>query len=554
MSDETKDTAPADPGTRVEGAPAAGDPAHAQAPLRESPHVYFLGAGPGDPGLMTMRGADLLAAAGVVVHDERIHDDILDAYLPTAARRIDAAELGTSATTRGRRLAALAQEEGVVVRLVPYDGVLFSTTTDEAAAVHRGDVPFEIVPGIGLSAAVSAYTGTPLTTNRVRSVRFVEAGEQSHVDVSKHRNTGHVLMGSPQEMTAGIRALLADGWDPQTPALIAANVSTISQLTIETALGAAPDRIAEEIADEHLTVLLGQGIAARSELSWFESRPLFGWQVLIPRTKEQGADTSEVLAEFGAVGTVVPTIAIQPPRTPQQMDKAIRALVDGDYQWVGFTSVNAVRAVRMRLANLGLDTRSLAGVKVAAVGGKTAEALGEWGIDPDLVPTAEQSARGLAAIWPEFDDEGGFNRVLLPRADIATEVLVTGLTERGWQVDDVTAYRTVRAAPPPAPVRDAIKGGEFDAVLFTSSSTVRNLVGIAGKPHPTTVVACIGPATAQTARDHGLRVDVTAPEANVGALIDALVADARRMRDEDLAAGLAPLRPSQKRRSRSRRS
>lgn len=522
--------------------------------LPEKPQVYFLGAGPGDPGLMTMRGADLLAVAHVVVHDERIHDDILDAYLPAAAQRIAASDLGASATTRGRKLAALAHEQGVVVRLVPSDGVLFSTTTDEAAAVHRGDVPFEIVPGIGLSSAVSAYTGTPLTTNRVRSVRFVEAGEQSHVDVSKHRNTGHVLIGSAAEMTAGIESLLADGWDPQTPALIAANVSTVSQLTIETTLGEAPNRIAEDITDEQITVLLGQGIAARSELSWFESRPLFGWQVLIPRTKEQGADTAEVLAEYGAVGTVVPTIAIQPPRTPQQMDRAIRALVEGDYQWVGFTSVNAVRAVRMRLADLGLDTRSLAGVSVAAVGGKTAEALRDWGIDPELVPSGEQSARGLAADWPEFDDDSGFNRVLLPRADIATEVLVAGLSEKGWQVDDVTAYRTVRAAPPPAPVRDAIKGGEFDAVLFTSSSTVRNLVGIAGKPHPSTIVAAIGPATEQTAKDHGLHVDVTAAEANVGSLIESLVDFARQQRDADLAAHRAALRPSQKRRSKTKRS
>ena len=522
--------------------------------LPDSPHVYFLGAGPGDPGLMTLRGADLLSAAGVVVHDDRVHDDILDAYRPATAQRVSAEDLGSSATARGRKLADLAKKSGIVVRLVPYDGVLFSTTTDEAAGVHRGGVSFEIVPGIGLSASVSAYTGTPITTSRVRSVRFVEAGEQTRSDVSKHRNTGHVLMGDAHEMTNGVQSLLADGWDPETPALISANMSTVNQLTIETTLGEAARRIADEIDDQRLTMLMGQGIAARSELSWFETRPLFGWQVLIPRTKEQGIDTSEQLSEYGAVGTIVPTIAIQPPRTPQQMDKAIRALVDGDYQWVGFTSVNAVRAVRIRLTNLGLDTRSLAGVKVAAVGGKTAEALREWGIEPDLVPTGEQSARGLAAEWPEFDEDTAFNRVLLPRADIATDVLVAGLTERGWAPDDVTAYRTVRAAPPPAAVREAIKGGEFDVVLFTSSSTVRNLVGIAGKPHTTTVVACIGPATAQTAQDHGLRVDVIAHDANLGSLIDGIVAFAHARRQEDIAANRTALRPSQRRRHRMRKN
>ena len=151
------------------------------------------------------------------------------------------------------------------------------------------------------------------------------------------------------------------------------------------------------------------------------------------------------------------------------------------------------------------------GLKVAAVGDKTADALRAWGIEPDLVPSTEQSAHGLLLDWPPYDEVlDPINRVFLPRADIATETLAAGLVELGWEVDDVTAYRTVRAAPPPVETRDAIKSGKFDAVVFTSSSTVRNLVGIAGKPHASTVVACIGPATAKTAEEHGLRVDVLA--------------------------------------------
>ena len=235
------------------------------------------------------------------------------------------------------------------------------------------------------------------------------------------------------------------------------------------------------------------------------------------------------------------------------MEKAIHALVNGDYQWIGFTSTNAVRAVKMWLDDLGLDTRALAGVRVAAVGGPTAEALQEWGIEADLVPTGEHSARGLVADWPPFDDDNAaFNRVLLPRADIATEVLVAGLTELGWNVDDVTAYRTVRASPPPAPIRDAIKRGDFDAVLFTSSSTVRNLLGIAGKPPESTVIACIGQATARTAAEQGLRVDVVASEARLETLVSELADHARALRDEQIAAGTEPLRPSQAR-ARSRR-
>ncbi len=205
------------------------------------------------------------------------------------------------------------------------------------------------------------------------------------------------------------------------------------------------------------------------------------------------------------------------------MEKAVKGLVTGRYEWIGFTSVNAVRAVREKFTEYGLDARAFSGLKVAAVGGVTADALREWGIEPDLLPEAEQSAAGLLEAWPPYDDVlDPINRVFLPRADIATDTLVAGLQENGWEVDDVTAYRTVRAAPPAAPVRDAIKTGAFDAVVFTSSSTVRNLVGIAGKPHPSTVVACIGPATAKTAEEHGLRVDVLAAEPSADALVEAL--------------------------------
>jgi uroporphyrinogen III methyltransferase/synthase len=269
---------------------------------------------------------------------------------------------------------------------------------------------------------------------------------------------------------------------------------------------------------------------------------LFGWKVLVPRTKEQAAALSEQLASYGAVPVEVPTIAVEPPRTPQAMDRAINGLVQGRYQWVAFTSVNAFKAVREKVEELGLDARALAGVKIAAVGDVTAKALLDWGILADLVPSADQSSEGLLASWPHRDDVlDPLHRVLLPRADIATETLAAGLTELGWEVDDVTAYRTVRAAPPPAETREAIKTGGFDAVLFTSSSTVRNLVGIAGKPHASSVIAVIGPQTAKTAEELGLRVDVFAPKPSASALAEALAEFGRdrRAAGEELPPGKA---------------
>ena len=277
--------------------------------------------------------------------------------------------------------------------------------------------------------------------------------------------------------------------------------------------------------------------------------------MLVPRTKEQAGALSQRLRSFGAVAEEVPTIAVEPPRTPQQMERAIKGLVTGRYEWVAFTSRNAVKAVRERFEEYGLDARAFAGIKVAAVGDQTAADLLAWGIKPDLVPSGEQSAAGLLEDWPPYDAVfDPIDRVFLPRADIATENLVAGLVERGWEVDDVTAYRTVRAAPPAAPIREAIKGGGYDAVLFTSSSTVRNLVGIAGKPHPSTVIACIGPATAKTAEEHGLRVDVLAETPSVTALAEAVAEYGAADRLAALEAGEPVLRPSQKRTAARRKA
>ncbi len=293
--------------------------------------------------------------------------------------------------------------------------------------------------------------------------------------------------------------------------------------------------------------MVGSVVDLRDTLSWYETRPLFGWRVLVPRTKEQAGALTARLRTYGAVPEEVPTISVEPPRNPQQMDKAVRGLVEGRYEWVGFTSVNAVRAVREKFEEYGLDARAFSGLKIAAVGETTAAAISTWGIKPDLVPSGEQSAAGLLADWPPYDDVlDPINRVFLPRADIATETLVAGLHDLGWEVDDVTAYRTVRAAPPPAPTREAIKAGKFDAVVFTSSSTVRNLVGIAGKPHPSTVIACIGPATAKTAKEHGLRVDVLADEPTVAVLAEALADFGAERRLACLESGGPVTKPSDK--------
>jgi uroporphyrinogen III methyltransferase / synthase len=515
--------------------------------------VAFTGPGPVDSGLLTLRAAELIGQADMVVGSAQLTARVAH-LVPEAAAVIEAGQDGAGIPA----LISAVRAGRIVVRLCLGDPLLFGQAAAEADACARAAIPLEIVPGLPAATAVPAYAGLPLTSDAAADLRVVHASELSRTSAEFQVAGSLVILGAEAGPVDLAKTLMAAGWPDATPMAITWNGTTTDQHTVLTKLSS----VAADLKAAGVSVLTedGPAIAVVGEaaghrgLSWFENKPLFGWRVLVPRTKEQAASVSERLRSYGAVPQVVPTIAVEPPRAPQQMERAIKGLVTGRFQWIAFTSANAVRAVREKLEDYGLDARAFAGIKVAAVGEQTAAALGEFGIKPDLVPEAEQSSEGLAAAWPPYDDVlDPINRVLLPRADIATETLVARLTYLGWEAEDVTAYRTVRAAPPPAPIREAIKGGGFDAVLFTSSSTVRNLIGIAGKPHAVTAVAVIGPQTAQTAAEYGLRVDVTASRPSATALVDALAEHGARLRDAALAAGEPVRRPSERRRGGRRR-
>ena len=521
-----------------------------QAAKPASGRVAFVGAGPGDEGLLTVRARELLASADLVVAGPELTQR-LGRLVRSAAEIADA-----DALAQDPRLLVKAAKAGQqVVRLLRGDPFLFGHAAAEAAACARAGVPFEVVPGVPEATAVPAYAGIPLTSD-TSDVRIIHASEVSRVQASPGTL---VVLGAETGPADLAKMLVAAGWADSTPFAITWDGTTTDQHTVVCALGSvSADLKAAGVslltAHGPAVAVVGDGVAAAPSLSWFETKPLFGWRVLVPRTKEQAGEATSRLQAWGAVPEQVPTIAVEPPRTPQQMERAVKGLVTGRYQWIAFTSVNAVRAVREKFEEYGLDARAFAGIKVAAVGEQTAAALREFGIMPDLVPDRSQSAEGLADAWPAYDKVlDPINRVLLPRADIATEGLLSRLTSLGWEAEDVTAYRTVRAAPPPAPIREAIKGGGFDAVLFTSSSTVRNLIGIAGKPHAVTVIAVIGPETAKTAAEFGLRVDVTAPRPSVTALVDALAEHGAALRDAAVAAGEPVRRPSERRRGARRR-
>ncbi len=551
--------------------PTASSTASSARPTR---WVSFVGAGPGDPGLLTLRAADLLRSAEIVVTELPEHAAMVRALLGLPEPAADADPDETPAegplfvdggfgedgqplthAVRAKVVVKQAKTGRRVVRLMAGDPFLYASGPEEAQACAKAGIGFEIVPGVSSVNAVPGYAGIPLTTKNHREVTVVSCSGAS-IDWAAYADRPTLVLLSAVGSIAEIaRELVAAGRDAATPVSMTQTGTVTSQRTLVSTLAdIAADARAAKIAAPAVTVV-GPVVELRDSLSWFENKPLFGWRVLVPRTKSQAGSLSGRLRGYGAEPEEVPTISVEPPRNPQQMDKAVRGLVEGRYEWIAFTSVNAVRAVREKFEEYGLDARAFSGLKIAAVGDKTAESLLEWGLRADLVPSGEQSARGLLEDWPPYDEVlDPINRVFLPRADIATETLVAGLIDLGWEVDDVTAYRTVRAAPPPAPTREAIKSGKFDAVVFTSSSTVRNLVGIAGKPHASTIIATIGPATAKTAEEHGLRVDVMASNPSAEELADALAEFGAARRAEMVEAGQPVTKPSERRPASRRRA
>jgi uroporphyrinogen III methyltransferase/synthase len=493
-------------------------------PVRKTTgRVAFVGSGPGDAGLLTVRAQELLAKAEVLVTDPDVPASVLALADPAAEVRPAVGEPAEVA----KDLATEAKAGRLILRLVAGDPLTQAAVVAEVQAVAKTNTVFDIVPGVSPGVAVPSYAGVALGGT------YTQADLHGDVDWGALASTPGplVLHATSSHLAEAGSALVDKGLPARTPVAVTANGTINTQRTVESTLEKLSLDAGELVGP--LVVTVGDVVGELSKLSWWESRALYGWKVLVPRTKEQAGEMTDRLRSHGATSHEVPTISVEPPRSPAQMERSVKGLVDGRYQWIVFTSTNAVRAVWEKFEEFGLDARAFSGVKIACVGEATAAKVRSFGIIPELVPSGEQSSEGILAEFPPYDDVlDPVNRVLLPRADIATETLSAGLQERNWEVDDVTAYRTVRAAPPPAETREMIKTGGFDAVCFTSSSTVRNLVGIAGKPHARTLVACIGPKTAETAVEFGLRVDVQPEHANIPHLVDALAEHAARLRAE----------------------
>jgi len=486
--------------------------------------VYLVGAGPGDPGLLTVRAAEVLAQAEVVVFDRLSVASLLD-LAPPEAERINVGKQPGAHTRTQDEITALLVERGKsgqqVVRLKGGDPFVFARGGEEAAALLDAGLEVEIVPGITSALAVPAYAGIPVTL-RHSSTSFTvvtghedpAAGEGS-VDweaVAQVGGTIVVLMGVAR-WSAISRRLVAGGLSPDTPAAAVQWGTRPQQRTTRATLAT----LADHPLDSPSVIVVG-GVAAQ-HLDWFESRPLFGRTVVVTRAAHTASSFGAARRRLGADVVELPTIAIQAAADGgEELRRAAARVADGAYRWVVFTSANGVE----RLFSEIPDARALGGVSLAAIGPGTARALAGRGIVADLVP--ERSvAESLLDAFPNPDppSEGREPRVLLPVAAGARPVLPRGLAAKGWEVDVVEAYRT---QPATVTDTDLARVAQADAVTFTSSSTVTNYLAAAGAVGTVPpVVACIGPVTAATARHLGLTVTVEAEIHTVPGLTEALV-------------------------------
>jgi len=478
--------------------------------------VYLVGAGPGDPGLLTVRGAEVLSRADVVVFDRLSVAELLN-LAPAGAERISVGKTPGHPSISQEEINALLVERGKagqeVVRLKGGDPFVFARGGEEALALLDAGVPFEIVPGVTAAVAVPAYAGVPVTQRGLSTSFTVVTGHEdpwaaTETDweaVARVGGTIIVLMGAATRAAIAQR-LIAGGLPATTPVTSVTWGTRSDQRTVRTTLA----DLGEVEISAPATIVIGA--VAGLDLAWFEMRPLFGKRVVVTRTREQSSSLVQRLQALGAHTLELPTIVID---EPADAGAALASAAAGlqEYDWIVFTSANAVERFFRHLH----DARGVAAVKVAAIGTGTAEALATRGVVADLVPD-RFVGEALVEAFADPPPEGG--RVLLPRAAVARDVVPDGLSRRGWRVDVVEAYKT-RPAELSSTELEAARAA--DVITFTSSSTVDGFLDAAGPDSVPPVVACIGPITADTARSRGLRVDVEAEVHTIDGLVDALV-------------------------------
>ncbi len=500
---------------------------------KEAGRVALVGAGPGDAGLLTLKGKEWLERADVVVYDHLANWNLLR-FAPGGAERIYAGKAAGQATLTQEAINALliekARQGKTVVRLKGGDPFIFGRGGEEAQALNEAGVAFVVVPGISSPIGVSAYAGIPLThRNYSSSVSIITATYDASHDglridwekIASRSGTLVFLMGA-RKLPEIVANLTRFGKDPGTPVAVVQWGTTSRQKTWTGTLETIVDiAMREKIAPPALTII-GEVVNLRPLIQWCERMPLFGKTIVVTRAEDQSASFIQALEDKGAEPFCFPVIRTVPPEDWAPLDRALGHLAS--YHGLIFTSVNGVRFFMQRLIETGGDIRELRGVRVYAIGPQTALRVKELGIPVDVVPenfVAESLLDSLAA-------EGGLagRRFLLPRAAVAREILPDTLRKRGAHVDVVPAYQTLRTGVETDALRKRLEDGAIDAITFTSSSTVTNFLELAGpslRPLLADVkIACIGPITAETARAAGLNVAIVPDTFTVAALVAAL--------------------------------
>ncbi len=498
---------------------------------RSAGKVWLVGAGPGDPGLVTVRGLELLEQADVVLYDRLAHSALLD-LCTTRDKRDVGKRFGQESPNQAEitaQLIELARAGKRVVRLKGGDPFLFARGSEEATELARAGVPFEVVPGISSPVGTAAYAGISLTHRDLSSsVTFItgsdKAGKhwspESWKKLATATDTLCVLMGMRriEEIT---RALMDGGRAAETPAAVIRWGARPEQQVVSATLGTIAAEARAAGAKNPAVIVVGDVVRLREQLRWYDSRPLFGKRILVPRPLEQARATAGAIRERAAEPVVFPVIELCDPPDPAPLERAAREL--GGYDWVLFTSANGVDRFFAALSRAGRDARAFAEAKIGVIGPKTAKALERYGLSADLV-AEEYVGEGLARAIRE---RGVARRVLIPRALVARDTLPAMLREEGAEVDVVPAYQTrpVDAERARELVR-RFEDGAIDVAIFTSSSTVSSLCALLGDRAAELLgrvtVGSIGPVTTGTADKLGIRVDVTATEYTVAGLLDAL--------------------------------
>jgi uroporphyrinogen III methyltransferase/synthase len=479
--------------------------------------VALVGAGPGDPGLITVRGHVLLRGADVVVYDRLVSETLLasvraDAELIYAGKRPRAHTMTQAEINK--LLVARARAGKTVVRLKGGDPFVFGRGGEEAEALARAGVAFEVVPGVTSAVAAPAVAGIPVTHRDIAGSVVIAT---ARVAASPAGDTAVFLM-SVERLEEVARALVASGRAPSTPVAVIQDATLPSQRTVVATLRTVAAAARKARIEPPAVVVVGDVVKLREQLGGWDTRPLSGVRVLVTRTREQASELSQILRELGADVVEAPAIRVEPPRSYASVDRAVVALASGLYSWVVFTSANGVRAFAARLAAAGCDARAFAHAKVCAVGPGTAEVLTQIGIVADLVPPKFTTAE-IARAFPR-----GKGRVLLARADEVEPGLDDALERKGWSVDRVVVYRLRRASKLDPKVRRALLAGDVDVVTFASGGTVRAFASLLRAKLPAkTKVVCIGPVTAREARKAGLRVRAVADPHTIPALAVAVL-------------------------------